>query len=62
MEQETIISATNICKVFGRRVILDDLNFIVPRGVIYAICGKNGIGKSVFLRTLSGFIIPEREP
>ncbi|MFZ3151403.1 MAG: ABC transporter ATP-binding protein [Anaerolineaceae bacterium] len=60
MEQETIISATNIWKAFGRRVILDDLNFIVPRGVIYAICGKNGIGKSVFLRTLSGFIIPDR--
>ena len=60
MEQETIISATNICKAFGKRVILNDLTFIVPRGVIYAICGKNGIGKSVFLRTLSGFIIPDR--
>ncbi|MFZ3151153.1 MAG: ABC transporter ATP-binding protein [Anaerolineaceae bacterium] len=56
METESIISATNICKAFGKRIILDDLTFMVPKGVIYAICGKNGIGKSVFLRTLTGFI------
>ena len=56
MENELMISATNIRKTFGKRVILNDLTFHVPRGVIYAICGINGIGKSVFLRILAGFI------
>lgn len=60
MTSTLIIEAKNIHKAFGKRIILDGLNFEVPEGVIYAICGKNGIGKSVLLRILTGFIRPDQ--
>ncbi|HOF28406.1 MAG TPA: ATP-binding cassette domain-containing protein, partial [Anaerolineaceae bacterium] len=58
-EQQTmknVIEADNICKSFGKNHVLKGLSFQVPEGAIYAICGKNGIGKSVLFRILTGFI------
>ena len=53
-----IISARNVHKSFGKKVILDGLDFELPAGRIYAICGANGSGKSVFLRILVGLMRP----
>ena len=61
-EQQTmknVIEADNICKSFGKNHVLKGLSFQVPEGAIYAICGKNGIGKSVLFRILTGFILPD---
>jgi len=54
-----VIDADNICKSFGKNHVLKSLSFQVPEGAIYAICGKNGIGKSVLFRILTGFILPD---
>lgn len=56
---KNVIEAENICMSFGKNTILKHLSFHVPEGVIYAICGKNGIGKSVLFRILTGFILPD---
>ena len=53
-----IINAQDVHKQFGRKVVLDGLNFQLPAGQIYAICGRNGSGKSVFLRILTGLMFP----
>jgi ABC-2 type transport system ATP-binding protein len=55
-----VIKARNIGKSFGKTRVLGDIDFDLPAGVIYGICGPNGVGKSVFLRILSGLIIPDR--
>lgn len=52
------IQAQNIHKHFGPKVVLDGLDFELPAGQIYAICGANGSGKSVFLRILTGLMFP----
>ncbi len=58
MNNDTILSAKNIRKQFGSKVVLDGLDFEMPAGQIYAICGVNGSGKSVFLRILVGLMLP----
>lgn len=55
---QPVISAQGITKRFGKRVIMDGVDFELPAGHIYAICGANGSGKSVFLRILVGLIHP----
>jgi ABC-2 type transport system ATP-binding protein len=58
MNNDIIVSAKNISKEFGPKVVLDGLDFEMPAGKIYAICGINGSGKSVFLRILVGLMHP----
>jgi phospholipid/cholesterol/gamma-HCH transport system ATP-binding protein len=44
---------------FGDRKILDDVSFSVHRGQTLCILGRSGVGKSVALRILMGFLKPQ---
>jgi len=44
---------------FGERKILDNVSFAVPRGQTMCILGRSGVGKSVALRILMGFLKPQ---
>ncbi|MTI38179.1 ABC transporter ATP-binding protein [Fulvivirga lutimaris] len=55
-----MISITNLQKSFGKLTVLDDLNFNLNKGGIYAILGPNGSGKTTFLKVLLGMVIPEK--
>lgn len=55
---DTVISAKGITRRFGKRLILNELDFDLPAGQIYGISGPNGSGKSVFLRILTGLVLP----
>ncbi len=52
------IVATNICKVFGATVAVDDVSFKVQAGDVHALLGENGAGKSTLVKLLSGLILP----
>jgi len=56
---EIVINAKSIVKRFGSKTVLNRLEFVLPKGQIYAICGNNGSGKSVFLRIITGLILPD---
>ncbi len=58
MNNDPIIFVKNIRKQFGSKTVLDGVDFEMPAGKIYAICGVNGSGKSVFLRILVGLMHP----
>lgn len=53
---ETIIQAENICKSFRKHEVLKNVNFTASKAEIIAICGKNGSGKTVFIRILCGLM------
>ncbi|WP_322507017.1 ABC transporter ATP-binding protein [Anaerolinea sp.] len=55
-----VISAKGITRRFGKRLVLDNLDFELPAGQIYGISGPNGSGKSVFLRILTGLVLPNQ--
>jgi ABC-2 type transport system ATP-binding protein len=58
MNGHAVISARGITKRFGKRIILQGLDFELPKGQIYGISGPNGSGKSVLLRILTGLVHP----
>jgi ABC-2 type transport system ATP-binding protein len=39
---------------YGRTRVIEGLTFVVPRGSVYALLGRNGAGKSSLLRVLLG--------
>jgi len=54
-----IISFVNLSKSFKKQTVLDGLSLDILEGEILGIVGKSGCGKSVLLRTLFGFVIPD---
>ncbi len=48
--------ARSVRKAFGRKVVLDDLNLCVDRGDVLALLGRNGTGKTTFLRAALGMV------
>lgn len=48
------IEVQNISKIINKNVILDDISVDFISGKIYGIKGRNGSGKTVFLKSLCG--------
>ncbi len=57
--EDVIIRYENVCKRFGEKVVLNDLNLEVKRGETLAIMGPSGIGKSVTIRHAVGLMQPD---
>lgn len=53
------ISFAHVSMWFGERKILDNVSFTVNRGETLCILGRSGVGKSVALRILMGFLKPQ---
>lgn len=52
------IDVTNLSKIIRASVILDNISIHFESGHIYGIIGKNGSGKTMLLRAISGLIVP----
>src|ERR1700746_748514 len=46
----------NVTKAFDERVVLNDVSFKVKRGETCVIMGRSGVGKSVSLKHIMGFL------
>ncbi len=53
---DQVVQAKNICKTFKNNAVLKNVSFSANKGEIIAICGKNGSGKTVFVRILCGLM------
>lgn len=54
-----IIEMKNVSKRFGDKVILKDFSHLFGRGNKIGIIGKNGVGKTTFLKILEGIESPD---
>jgi len=54
--QGPYIEFREVCKAFGEKVILDRVSFNVMPGETVCILGRSGVGKSVSLQLLMGFL------
>jgi len=54
------ISFEHVYKSFGGFVVLEDVSFYVLPGETLCILGRSGVGKSVSLQMLLGFLKPDK--
>jgi phospholipid/cholesterol/gamma-HCH transport system ATP-binding protein len=54
-----IVKFENVSISFGERAVLEGVSFSVERGQTLCILGRSGVGKSVALRLLMGFLKPD---
>jgi ATP-binding cassette ChvD family protein len=51
---DVVINAERLRKGYGDRLLIDDLDFKLPRGGIVGVIGPNGAGKTTLFRMLTG--------
>ena len=49
----------DVCKAFDERLVLDHVSFTVKRAETCVIMGRSGVGKSVTLKHIMGFLKPD---
>src|ERR1700692_2156192 len=54
------VSFEHVYKSFGEFVVLEDVSFYVLPGETLCILGRSGVGKSVSLQMLLGFLKPDK--
>jgi phospholipid/cholesterol/gamma-HCH transport system ATP-binding protein len=55
-----MIKVENICKSFNHRNVLQGVSLQVEKGEILALIGGSGVGKSVFLKHITGLMQPDQ--
>ena len=54
--QRPIIEFSNVTLSYGKRLILDSINFKINEGQIFGMLGPNGVGKSTIFNLITGLI------
>lgn len=49
-----VVEAENISKSMGDKLLIEDMNFIIPAGAIVGIIGPNGAGKTTLFKMIAG--------
>ena len=58
MENEVLIEARGLTKVYGARQAVSELNLTLRKGDILGLLGPNGAGKSTTMKMLAGCLAP----
>lgn len=56
---EKLVTVTNLSLSYGKRNVINQLNFVLNRGEFMAILGENGVGKTTLIKALLHQIIPK---
>lgn len=51
-----VVEVRGLRKSFGGTPVLNDVDFTLPRGTVWGLLGKNGSGKTTFLKCLLGLL------
>ena len=52
------LSASNLCKSYGKRMVVDNVSLDVSRGEVVGLLGPNGAGKTTSFYMITGMIAP----
>lgn len=49
-----VITAENVSKAFGEKVLMQDVSFVIPPNAVVGIIGPNGAGKTTLFKMITG--------
>ncbi|MCL2045342.1 MAG: ABC transporter ATP-binding protein [Oscillospiraceae bacterium] len=52
------ITTSNLCKIYGEHIAVDNLNLSIGQGELFSLLGVNGAGKTTTIKMLSCLIRP----
>lgn len=55
MEEEAIFKTEKLCKSFGKKKVLNNIDLSIPKGSFFGIIGLSGSGKTTLINILIGF-------
>lgn len=53
-----VLKTENLTKVYGKSKVVNQVSMNVKKGDIYGFIGKNGAGKTTFMRMVAGLAAP----
>lgn len=53
-----LVKCNNLCKNFGNKIILKDVNLSIQKGRIVGLLGKNGMGKTTLIKLINDLLTP----
>ena len=57
---QTVLDIADLSSGYGEAMVLRDISLSIRHGEIFALLGKNGMGKSTLLKTVLGFLRAKR--
>lgn len=55
-----LLECKGLCKSYGKKEVLKDVNLVVPRGKIIGLLGKNGTGKTTLIKLINDLLTPSK--
>lgn len=53
-----LVKCANLCKEFDHKLVLNNINLVIPRGKIIGLLGKNGMGKTTLIKLINDLLTP----
>ncbi len=50
---DIVVEAQDVSKAYGKKILLDHVDFTIPKGAIVGVIGPNGAGKSTLFRMIT---------
>ena len=56
---DIVVESQGVSKAYGKKLLLDNVDFTIPKGAIVGVVGPNGVGKSTLFRMITGQETPD---
>lgn len=56
---DIVVESQGVSKAYGKKILLDNVDFTIPKGAIVGVIGPNGAGKSTLFRMITGQEAPD---